>query len=62
MSKIRWAGDAAVGTLLMAADLSYVSSDTAEPIASTDTVGNLAERGGPADGPLAPTVRPDPWH
>ncbi|MDW5330527.1 hypothetical protein [Plantactinospora sp. KLBMP9567] len=62
MSRIRWAGDAAVGTLLVAADVSHVTSGAAEPIASTDTVGNLAERGGAVDGPLAPIARPDPWH
>ncbi|MEN3607912.1 hypothetical protein AAH979_00035 [Plantactinospora sp. ZYX-F-223] len=32
---------------------SYVTSDTAAPIASTETVGNLAERGAALDGPPA---------
>ncbi|MEO3927710.1 hypothetical protein ABGB07_28155 [Micromonosporaceae bacterium B7E4] len=61
VSRIRWAGDVAVGTLLVAADVSYVTSDTAEPVASAETVGDLAERGGAVDGPLGPIARPDPW-
>jgi hypothetical protein len=59
VSRIRSVGDAAVVTLVMPP---YRTWDTAGPVASADTVGNLAERGGAADGPLGPIARPGPWH